>query len=259
MWEYQLCVATVLFWLPPKFSNLKTAPRIVLWTPSVNTLRLFQVPECWQELGYCYKKYYLRNESYFYNWIHSLVWILVVAAIFLVMVFVYGYIIWIIYRVSLRNPGFRKKRSAVVTTMCLVISFVLSYIFYFIVHFYISVNQDKKTELYLHASQSFQKICPACNLMLDFLLTGMVGAIMDPIIYCARMKEIKLALNQICRTHGFSRQRSMSSTGYVRAVVHSTHSTVEHEMTEEPFWLGYVHAFLAKYAESKRGSFRTAV
>lgn len=137
------------------------------------------------------------------------------------MVLVYGYIIWIINGVSTRNPGFRKKKNAVITTLLLIVSFLLSYIFYFIQHFYIVAEKSHQTRLLTEVSEFFTGICPACHLMLDFLFTGMIGSIMDPLIYCARMKEIKLALNKLFGGSAFVRRPSITSTGYIKAAPHS--------------------------------------
>lgn len=171
--------------------------------------------------------FYIHHGQPKQSWVPSVTWTAILMLIFVVMVLVYGYIIWVINKVSIRNPGFRKKRGAVITTLCLILSFVLSYLFYFVQHFVVVAEKDYQTELVKDVQHLFADICPACLLMLDFLFTGMVGAIMDPIIYCARMKEIKLSLNRLFKTSGFVRRPSVTSTtGYIKAPVQST-GTVE--------------------------------
>lgn len=179
------------------------------------------VPDCYSKQGYCHRQYYIYIDPTF-SWAYSAVWTIFLTLVFVIMILVYGYIIWIINGVSTRNPGFRKKKSAVITTLFLILSFLLSYIFYFIQHFYIAAERSHETKLTTEVNTLFSNICPACHLMLDFLFTGMIGSIMDPLIYCARMKEIKLALNKLFGGTAFVRRPSITSTGgYIKAAPHS--------------------------------------
>lgn len=182
-----------------------------------------EVPKCYSDEGYCWRTYYwLRiheSDHESFSWQSSVLWVVLFSVVLCVMVMVYGYIIAVINRVSIRNPGFRKKRAAVITTLCLILSFVLSYIFYFVKQFMFVATKDNSVDM----SVIFKDTCPACVLLLDYLCTGMIGAIMDPIIYCARMKEIKLALSKLCKLSLFKRRPSVTShSGYIRAAQQST-------------------------------------
>lgn len=187
------------------------------------------VPDCVSDKGFCHRLYYIASKEVNDDsgWVLSLVWTIVILIVFFIMVIVYGYIITIINRVSVRNPGFRKKRSAVITTLCLIISFIVSYIFYFIQHFYVVFEQKHDTALLREVSKLLSGVCPACHLMLDFLFTGMIGAIMDPIIYCARMKEVKSALSRLLRYSKFNRRPSVTSTTLMKTTHPSIHSEEE--------------------------------
>ena len=184
----------------------------------------FSTPDCYIQQGYCYILYYLRgiHQQIGFNWESSLVWLLVPAVILLAMIVVYGYIVAVINGVSIRNPGLRKKKSLVITTLCLIFSFLLSYIWHFVKHFSVVIAQGELDSNHLGINFVL-KSCPACRLVLDFIFSGMTGAIMDPIIYCARMKEIKLALSKFCKLSLFRRRPSITShSGYMRAAQNST-------------------------------------
>lgn len=187
------------------------------------------VPDCISEKGFCHRVHYIASKEVPVNsgWVLSLVWTIIIFIVFIIMIIVYGYIITIINRVSIRNPGFRKKRSAVITTLCLIVSFIVSYIFYFIQHFLIVFEQSHQTELLREVNKLLTGVCPACRLMLDFLFTGMIGAIMDPIIYCTRMKEVKSALSRLVRYSKFNRRPSVTSTTLIKTAHPSIHSEEE--------------------------------
>lgn len=193
----------------------------------IQVLVVLPTPDCYKQQGFCHRLYYLntihQQEETKFSWQTSLLWLLVFAVILLAMIMVYGYIIAIINGVSIRNPGFRKKKALVVTTLCLIFSFLLSYLLNFIKHFSLVITKGQQDGAYEMGIMAVHEACPACLLVLDYLCTGMIGAILDPIIYCARMKEIKLALSKLCKFSLFRRRPSVTShSGYVRAAQHST-------------------------------------
>lgn len=188
----------------------------------INDSLLPSLPDCPEE-NFCRRFYYYNRVVRQYSWLRALPSVIFVALIFAAMILVYGYVLLIVHRVSLRNPGFRKKGTAIVTTTCLIVSFFLSYMFYFIQNTYAVVMQSYDTDLLQSVQTYFSTVCPACRLILDFLLTGMLGAILDPIIYCVRMKEVKSALKRFCKTRLIFRRLSFNSggTGYTRAAQNS--------------------------------------
>ena len=179
------------------------------------------VPNCSEET-FCRRTYYYTYIESQISWIRAIPCVFFGAVVFTVMIVVYGYVMVIVHRVSLRNPGFRKKGTALITTTCLIVSFIISYTFYFIENGYVVARQSYSKALHLKAQDYFAELCPACPLILDFLITGMIGAIMDPIIYCVRMKEVKSACTKVCKGGFLFRRLSYASgTGYTRAAQNS--------------------------------------
>lgn len=173
---------------------------------------------CYREQGYCWKNYYYNFIDPQHNWIETLPGVIAAIILLVTTVTFYGYLLVIIHGVSERNPGFRKKRTVVVTSLCLVVSFFLSYAYYIFRRIYFVAVQDYEADLLESIRKYFNRMCPACPLILDFLLTGMIGAIMDPIIYCLRIREIRIAFSNLCKNRLFLRRPSFTSgSGYVRA------------------------------------------
>lgn len=182
---------------------------------------------CYEEKGFCWKRYYDMFINQTYAWEKSLYWVIVVSTVFVSMVLVYGYILIIVHKVKKRNRGFRKHYTALVTALCLVASFFVSYIFYYVIHVDAAIYKGYDTALQNGIHIQLKKFCPACTLILDYLLTGTLGAILDPIIYCVRTKEVKGVLNRFFKTKIFLRRPSVtSSTGYVKGAQISTTDVV---------------------------------
>lgn len=181
-------------------------------------------PECYRNKGFCWISYYNINKStkQQFSWVRSLIWVAIVGITCVAMVAVYGYMFVLVNKLTKRNPTFKKRRTAFITALSLIISFFLAYIYYFVQHIYAVVWQDYSNALQIGISKHVIESCPACVLVVDFLVTGMTGAIMDPIIYCVRMKEVKTALKNLCAKRFSLRKRSLNSTsGYIRAAQHS--------------------------------------
>lgn len=171
------------------------------------------VPECYTNKGFCYRTFYISLYSKF-TIINSILCTAVIGSVFLVMVAVYAYIIWLVRNV-MTNPSFARTRAAVITTLFLTVSFFISYIVYFTVHVKVLVQNNPSPDVKRNITKEFTKMCSSCDLIMEFLFTGTIGAIIDPIIYCVRIKEAKSGLQMLFHLGAKRRRSSVISSLFV--------------------------------------------
>lgn len=102
------------------------------------------------------------------------------------LISVHGYILYYINKLSIGKLEGSQKRKAFVTSTLLVGSFVASYALLYAVNFNIALERTATTQLLVKLRQSLIEVLPTSPLIFDFLINGMLGAILNPIIYLVR-------------------------------------------------------------------------